>query len=160
MTAKRLAGAVSPAAQEKDRARAEKTAVELLGQIKKLVVEIGDRTARLEEVLLTGGTSADAVWLWWVKCWERKTGVAYTGSVARGKGVIRKLLKTISAADLQHRIIRFLSEADDWTVRNDYPIEGFARSVHSLSGQRRGGRPASLDFLATLEEEGSFKDVG
>lgn len=143
--------------EDADRKRAEKLKVELLGKAKKQLADLTDTIARLEEVVLTGSTSTDAVWLWWLKCWERKMDCSYTGNVAQGKAVIRRLLKTFSAVQLQHMIVRYIAEADDWTQRNAYPVGGLERGAARLA-KGKGGLPQSVGFLEDLEREGFFTE--
>jgi hypothetical protein len=138
--------------EAKERAKKDKLSLELVAKLKKTAIDMYDYASRLEEVIVSGSTSMDGVWAWWVKCWEHKMQTGYTQDVARGRRVLRRMLRTIPANELGKAMINFFQHADDFTRRNGYPVEQFEKQVHSFRGPQRDG------VAEELSDRGLFTD--
>ncbi len=120
-------------------AKRDKLLLELAGRGKKQAIDIYDTWCRFEEVLLTGSTSTDGVWKFWVNCWEHAMQTGYTQPVPRGKAVVRRLLRTLPANVVQLSMVNYFTHCDEWTKRHGYPIDSFASQIHSFRGPQRDG---------------------
>ena len=125
--------------EAKAQAKKDKLLLELCARQKKIAIDLYDVSSRIEEVVLTGSTSLDGVWKWWVKCWENAMQTGYTHDPPRGRRVLKRLLRTLPANEVGKAMLNFFQHADDFTRRNGYPIEQFEKQIHSFRGPQRDG---------------------
>lgn len=106
-----------------------------------------DELNRLREIFTTGATGTEPLWADFKRLWEKKTGDVYDGPVPAGKGVIRRLLKTLSSEDLRFRMVRYFEGDEPFRRRNGYSVTLFGQQIHSL-GQAHSAEGKSEEQMA------------
>ena len=114
-----------------------------LGEIRKVAADLTDRIARLEEVVANGQTSTRALVTEFRAAWERQTQDRYVPNNAGDGAVMRRLLKTLSAAEIRTRWGRYFQLDDEFVRSNRYSLTLFGTTamINRLGGQVVKARP-------------------
>lgn len=112
-------------------------------EVRKALRAAHSALVRLEEMHADGTTSTEALASDWRRAWEHVTGDPWSGDMVRLRRVLRRLADATSADEVRRRGREWFHHCDDWTRRQGYPVEAFAKAFPSLSG-RRGATPDGL----------------
>lgn len=144
--------------EDRDRLQRQRLFLENIVELRRTMERAVGIVSKLEEIATSGNPSTDAVWADWVRLIESKTGEIFRGNKAQGKRAVRKLLDHHTADDVRARMLRFVDDADEWTVRNGYPIDAFVKQFASLGTTHTGPSTASEARARAYSEAGMFEE--
>lgn len=147
-------------AVDRDRAQRRTVFFTELAATKKLAHELLDRIGRLEEIAANGQTSTRALVVEFIAAWQQQTGDTYVENWARDLGIMRRLLKALSAEDLRWRMGRYFAQREAFVERAGYSLPVFGQTVNSLgrAADRKGTEGRAQTMHDELVSDGFFDD--
>lgn len=140
--------------RQRDFLQANKQARELHSQLLRIVEQLGNKLAVMEEIAASGQSHAAAVYVEWQQLWcTAMRATDYDGGRAPADlKVLRKRVTKHGADEVRAKMRVYFSDGDDWTRRQNWSMALFEKRYPQLGVSSDTTRQA----VETMRDDGWY----